>query len=306
MCKSKSLLRGNFDATSATVTDEDTCADTVTMTSSDNDNRSKSLLRGNFDAISITVKDVDEDTCTGTETMTSSDDDNSFSSAEVFPLILDERNLVFDDGGNAHIEKDYLGHPNSTNCKYASLSLQPSGGTRHAGTKDKTSAPIEFESNLFRGKILLRFRNDKTENDISHVRCFSASTVADGKNTERNAAHRHTGILKQYSAGAFDLNVDADDEEALEKGNSVMKRLPPDDPTDKLGGKAICVQDINAPKKAVWRQILDMDSYVGKVNKVKECQNYAVETNDDGSIQIKTKMVIGVTPGYTVRTLLVE
>lgn len=91
------------------------------------------------------------------------------------------------------------------------------------------------------------------------------------------------------------------DEEILSRGNPVMKQLPSDDPTDKLSGKAICVQDINAPKDAVWNQILDLDSYVGKVNKVKECKNYYVKDNGDGTVRIKTKMVLGVMPGYSVR-----
>ncbi len=131
---------------------------------------------------------------------------------------------------------------------------------------------------------------------------ISLSPIAESRKIDRDAGHHHTGILKQYIAGAFGMNVNADDEAVLEKGNPVMKQLPPDDPSDKLGGKAICVQDIKAPKKAVWRQILDMDSYVGKVNKVKECKNYSVKPNGDGSIQIKTKQVLGVMPGYAVRT----
>jgi len=62
---------------------------------------------------------------------------------------------------------------------------------------------------------------------------------------------------------------------------------------------AICVQDIEAPKSAIWNQILDMDSYVGKVNKVKDCKNYEVKDNGDGTMQVKTKMVLGVMPGYS-------
>ena len=131
------------------------------------------------------------------------------------------------------------------------------------------------------------------------ISIHSQSFVAEGKKINRDAAHTHSGILKQYSAGPFSTSIGPDDEATLDKGNSVMKQLPPDDPAD-VGGKAICVQDINAPKRAVWRQILDMDSYVGKVSKVKECKNYAVEPNGDGSFQIKTKMVIGVMPGYAV------
>ncbi len=124
--------------------------------------------------------------------------------------------------------------------------------------------------------------------------------VVNAKKINRNAPHGHMGLLSQYKPGPFDTVLDKRDEKDLQKGNPVMKQLPGDDGDD-LSGKAICVQDVAAPKNAVWNQILDLDSYKGKVNKLKECKNYLVKRNDDGTIRIKTKMVIGVMPGYSVR-----
>jgi len=118
------------------------------------------------------------------------------------------------------------------------------------------------------------------------------------KKINRNAAHGHRGLLSVYKPGPFDMVLDRSDEKVLEKGNPVMKQLPGDD-GDELSGKAICIQDVAAPKKAVWNQILDLDSYKGKVNKLKECKNYLVKKNLDGTMRIKTKMVIGVMPGYS-------
>lgn len=120
----------------------------------------------------------------------------------------------------------------------------------------------------------------------------------DGKKRNRDLPHSHTGVLQQYTSGPFDMSLGSEDENILAKGISVMKQLSPVDSPDNLGGKAICVQDVDAPKRAVWNQILDMDNYVGKVSKVKECKNYFVGKNGNGSIQIKTKMIIGVMPGY--------
>ncbi len=81
-----------------------------------------------------------------------------------------------------------------------------------------------------------------------------------------------------------------------------MKQLPGDD-GDELAGKAICIQDVAAPKKAVWNQILDLNSYKGKVSGLKECKNYLFKVNSrEGTVKIKTKMVIGVMPGYSVRS----
>jgi hypothetical protein len=122
---------------------------------------------------------------------------------------------------------------------------------------------------------------------------------------DRNAPHHHRGILTPYTPGPFAMELDNVDEDTLRKGNPVMKQMEATEEQDsqdkqqQQGGKAICVQDVNAPKKAVWNQILDLDTYTSKVNKLKECKNYFIKSNDDGSVTIKTKMVIGVMPGYS-------
>lgn len=114
----------------------------------------------------------------------------------------------------------------------------------------------------------------------------------------RDVAHGHTGFLKAYKSGPFDLKLSAADEKVLESGKPVMKQTESKD--GELGGGAICVQDVEAPKEAVWSQILDLDKYKGKVPKVNDCSNYVVRQNKDGTCTIKTKMVIGVIPGYSV------
>ena len=61
------------------------------------------------------------------------------------------------------------------------------------------------------------------------------------------------------------------------------------------------MQDVNAPKQAVWNQILDLNSYKGKVNRVLECKNYVmkhIDTDKGRRWNIKTKMVVSVLPGY--------
>jgi len=78
-----------------------------------------------------------------------------------------------------------------------------------------------------------------------------------------------------------------------------MKQIPYPAESSQEGGRVICVQDVDAPGPAVWNQILGLDEYVGKVSKLKECKNYSVESEGDGTMRIKTKMVIGVLPGYS-------
>jgi hypothetical protein len=115
----------------------------------------------------------------------------------------------------------------------------------------------------------------------------------------RDLPHPHAGILSPYEPGPFqDLKLDKNDEKELADGKPVMKQTAPKD--GELGGGAICVQDINAPKKAVWGQILSLDSYKGKVPKVNEAKNYFVRENPDGTTTVKTKMILGVIPGYAV------
>lgn len=115
---------------------------------------------------------------------------------------------------------------------------------------------------------------------------------------DRNLPHPHKGQLAPYVAGPFQsLILDKHDEQELELGHPVMKQ----NRGSELAGGAICIQDVDAPKEAVWAQILDLDSYKGKVPKVNECKNYIVKQNDvDGTCTMKTKMVVGVIPGYAV------
>lgn len=121
---------------------------------------------------------------------------------------------------------------------------------------------------------------------------------------DRNSPHRNKGILKSYEPGPFDLSLNSNDEKELAAGKPVMKQTMPSE--DDAGGGAICVQDIAAPKEAVWNQILRMDDYMGKVSKVKECKNYQVTKHDDGTFTIKTKQVLGVMPGYSVSATVAE
>ena len=113
---------------------------------------------------------------------------------------------------------------------------------------------------------------------------------------DRNAPQGHKGMLNPYKHGPFDMTLENKEEKILEKGNPVMKQIPAADGSP--GGSAICVQDIEAPKNAVWNQILDLDHYTDKVKQLKECKNYYVKANPDGSTTMKTKQVIGVMPGY--------
>ena len=124
---------------------------------------------------------------------------------------------------------------------------------------------------------------------------FLASAAS--RRNDRNQFHGHKGKLSPHTAGlpkAVKLSVA--DRAKLEKGGTVMKQEK-----SGAGGGAICVQDVQAPAEAVWFQILDLPNYHKKVSKVKESKNYVVSKQRDGTVKIKTKQVLGVLPGYSVR-----
>ena len=132
---------------------------------------------------------------------------------------------------------------------------------------------------------------------------FVSSTVESKK--DRNVFHGHTGKLKPFTPGPFpNLQLSKDEISKLEAGQAVMKQVMPEKPGEG-GGSAICVQDVNAPLHAVWYQILDQDSYTKKVSKVNENKSYVIRKNPDGTITIKTKQVLGVLPGYSVRAIMI-
>ena len=140
-------------------------------------------------------------------------------------------------------------------------------------------------------------------------------TVVEAK-IDRNLPHGHRGKLQPYPPGPFvGLTLTKEDEKTLDNGDSVMKQTIPSDGSSSTstGGAAICVQDVQAPITAVWSQILHMEEYPKKVNKVLKCENYYIQpeeqeqvknvvpvTKDYTILRIKTKQILGVLPGYSV------
>ena len=143
-------------------------------------------------------------------------------------------------------------------------------------------------------------------------------TVVEAK-VDRNLPHGHRGKLQPYPPGPFvGLILTKEDEKTLDNGDSVMKQTIPSDGSSSTstGGAAICVQDVQAPITALWSQILHMEEYPKKVNKVLKCENYYIQPEEQEQVKnfvpqlpvkkdytilrIKTKQVLGVLPGYSV------
>jgi len=142
----------------------------------------------------------------------------------------------------------------------------------------------------------LSFLSTATTSFVVLIACLALCCHHCTGRKNRDVFHGHRGILSPYEAGPLSLSLNKGDEKVLESGKPIMKQNQSSG--DDLGGGAICVQDVAAPKEAVWSQILDLDSYKGKVPKVSECKNYFVRENEDGTATMKTKMVVKVIPGY--------
>jgi hypothetical protein len=120
----------------------------------------------------------------------------------------------------------------------------------------------------------------------------------------RNVPHGHKGKLLPYTPGPFAVKLTAADEKALRSGYPVTTQAVSADPISPA--TVVCIQDVDAPVSAVWKQILDMDQYHKKVSGVTESRNYFVSTLSGGRMTIKTKQVLGVLPGYSVRMNVTE
>lgn len=76
----------------------------------------------------------------------------------------------------------------------------------------------------------------------------------------------------------------------LDRGEVVLRQTH-----DRSSGIGAAIEDVAAPPGVVWSQLLDFDSYAGKVPRVKVCENYEVCKN-----VLKTRFVVRCCPGYNV------
>jgi hypothetical protein len=142
------------------------------------------------------------------------------------------------------------------------------------------------------------FNNDCIIVEARFGSSFLSSSSSAKKTWTGGASHPHRGVLAPYKSGPFtSFSIGKNEEKALSQGSLVVKQEEKSGGAQ--GGRAIAIQDMCASPESVWSQILDFNSYVGKVPKIKECKNYLDEVSrDKKSRRIKTKMVVGVLPGY--------
>ena len=87
--------------------------------------------------------------------------------------------------------------------------------------------------------------------------------------------HPHQGLLKPYEPGAIQVELTADHQERLAKGDLVIITIE----TEDTGGRGIAILDIEAPPPVVWSRIRGFENYPEWVGPVKEAEIYRTEGN---------------------------
>jgi len=111
---------------------------------------------------------------TDNETVSSS---SSFSTES--SLQQSNGSMISRNGDNIGFEEALKNLPDISDWKYHTIFIQPAGETRCPGLQSNQSVPlgipVEFESDLFKGKILFRFREGNTDDEKGHMAYFNSS-----------------------------------------------------------------------------------------------------------------------------------
>ena len=92
----------------------------------------------------------------------------------------------------------------------------------------------------------LSFLSTATTSFVVLIACLALCCHHCTGRKNRDVFHGHRGILSPYEAGPLSLSLNKGDEKVLESGKPIMKQNQSSG--DDLGGGAICVQDVAAPK----------------------------------------------------------
>ena len=87
----------------------------------------------------------------------------------------------------------------------------------------------------------------------------------------KGSPHPHQGILTPFTPGQPSVVVSGDDEAKLDGGEMITKQTKDE---SGQGGRATAIQAIHAPPEIVWGQLLDLNSYPSKVDKLTEVAEY--------------------------------
>mmetsp|Transcript_26028 Transcript_26028/g.62499 ORF Transcript_26028/g.62499 Transcript_26028/m.62499 type:complete len:337 (+) Transcript_26028:20-1030(+) len=110
-----------------------------------------------------------------------------------------------------------------------------------------------------------------------------------------NKPHSHTGKVEPFQPGDPKIKLDGKAKGILKSGKPYQTQVI----TGTSGGRALVVQDVNAPTHVVWGRILDYDHYSDMVPKTVDSKNYKVvphkptKANNFLEKEIFTRMKVG-------------
>lgn len=114
---------------------------------------------------------------------------------------------------------------------------------------------------------------------------------------QRGSPHPHQGKLKPFEPGPPKIKLSSADQSKVDDGELVMRQTVIDGGSS---GRATAIQAVHAPPRLVWKQLLDLNSYPSKVDKLTECGKYFEKVRGvDGSKNIKARFLVKAAPGFS-------
>ena len=128
-------------------------------------------------------------------------------------------------------------------------------------------------------------------------RLFPLILLANVRAARRGVPHPHQGKLKPFEPGPPSVKLSGADQAKVDGGELVMRQTVIDGGSS---GRATAIQAVHAPPRLVWKQLLDLNAYPSKVEKLTECSKYFEKARGvDGSKTIKARFLVKAAPGFS-------
>ena len=111
-------------------------------------------------------------------------------------------------------------------------------------------------------------------------RLFPLILLANVRAARRGVPHPHQGKLKPFEPGPPSVKLSGADQAKVDGGELVMRQTVIDGGSS---GRATAIQAVHAPPRLVWKQLLDLNAYPSKVEKLTECSKYFEKARGVGS-----------------------
>ena len=129
---------------------------------------------------------------------------------------------------------------------------------------------------------------------------FAIAVLGEVCNTnaaKRGTPHPHQGKLTPFVPGPPAVKLSGADQAKIDGGELMMRQTVIDGGSS---GRATAIQAVHAPPRLIWAQLLDLNAYPSKVDKLSECSKYLEKARGvDGSKTIKARFLVKAAPGFS-------